>query len=52
MVSWDFAVDQDGAPVFIEANLNVGGVHINQINNGPLFGEDTKMILDEVFAKN
>ena len=52
LVSWDFTVDEAGDPVFIEANLNCGGLHINQINNGPLFGEDTKQILDEVFHKS
>jgi len=50
LVSWDFTVDPDGEPVLIEANLNHGGLHINQINNGPLFGNDTKEILDEVFG--
>ena len=50
LVSWDFSVDENGEPVLIEANLNSGGVNINQINNGPLFGEDTKKILDEVFG--
>ena len=51
LVSWDFTIDEKGDPIFIEANLNCGGLHINQINNGPLFGEDTKQILDEVFGK-
>lgn len=52
LVSWDFTIDEHGDPVFIEANLNCGGLHINQINNGPLFGDDTKQVLDEVFHKN
>lgn len=51
LVSWDFAVAEDGAPVLIEANLNCGGININQVNNGPLFGDDTKAVLDEVFSK-
>lgn len=50
LVSWDFAIGQDGEPVLIEANLNRGGIHINQVNNGPLFGKDTKLVLDEVFG--
>lgn len=49
LVSWDFTVDEQGDPVFIEANLNCGGLHINQINNGPLFGDDTRQVLNEVF---
>lgn len=52
LVSWDFAIGEDGTPIMIEANLNGGGININQVNNGPIFGEDTKMILDEVFGKD
>ena len=52
LVSWDFAIDTDGHPVMIEANLNLGELDFHQLNNGPLFGDDTKMILDEVFGKN
>lgn len=51
LISWDFAVGEDGTPIMIEANLNCGGININQVNNGPIFGKDTKMILDEVFGK-
>ena len=51
LLRFPFSVDEDGDPVLIEANLNCGGVFINQINNGPLFGDDTKKILDEVFQK-
>lgn len=51
LVSWDFAIGEDGEPILIEANLNCGGINVNQVNNGPLFGEDTKEILDEVFNK-
>lgn len=49
MVSWDIAIDQDGDPVLIEANLNRGEIDFHQLNNGPLFGEDTEMVLNEVF---
>lgn len=51
LVSWDFAVDQDSEPVLIEANFKYGGVTIHQLNNGPVFGEDTECILAEVFDK-
>lgn len=51
LVSWDFSIDENGEPVLIEANLNCGGIDVNQMNNGPLFGEDTKKVLDEVFGK-
>ena len=49
LVSWDFAVREDGEPVLIEANLCYGEIDFHQINNGPLFGDDTRNILDEVF---
>ncbi len=35
----------------IEANLNQGELDFHQLNNGPLFGEDTIKVLDEVFGK-
>jgi len=51
LVSWDFAINEEGHPVMIEANLNLGELDFHQLNNGPVFGEDTKKILDEVFGK-
>ena len=51
LISWDFSIDETGEPVLIEANINYGGVEIHQINNGPIFGNKTKEILEEVFQK-
>ena len=51
LMSWDFAIDEHGDPVLIEVNLSYGDLDCHQFNNGPLFGEDTKEILDEVFGK-
>ena len=51
MVSWDIAIGEDGEPILIEVNLSYGEVSFHQLNNGPLFGDDTKEILDEVFGK-
>lgn len=51
IVSWDVAIGEDGEPILIEANLNSGGVSLQQITTGPLFGSDTKKILEEVFFK-
>ena len=51
LVSWDFAVAEDGEPVLVEANLHYGQLDFHQLNNGPIFGEDTVKILKEVFAK-
>lgn len=50
-VSWDVAIETDGAPILIEGNLCRGGIDLLQLSNGPLYGEDTKKILDEVFGK-
>lgn len=52
LVSWDFAVAPDGEPVLVEANLHYGQLDFHQLNNGPLFGEDTEKILKEVFHNN
>ena len=51
LVSWDIAIDKEGEPVLIEANMRKGGINLNQFNNGPLFGDLTERVLDEVFAK-
>lgn len=50
-IAWDIAIREDGTPVLIEANLCRGGIDSLQLNNGPLYGNDTKKILDEVFGK-
>lgn len=52
MVSWDIALDVNNNPVLIEANLKEGELDFHQLNNGPLFGEDTSAILGKVFHKN
>jgi len=51
LVSWDIAIDETGTPVLIEANMRKGGINLNQFNNGPLFGDLTDRVLDEVFKK-
>lgn len=51
LVSWDIALDSTNEPVLIEANLYSGELDFHQLNNGPLFGEDTDDILREVFNK-
>jgi hypothetical protein len=52
MISWDVAIDEQGEAVLIEANLTLGGISDVQMCSGPLFGRDTKKILDEVFRNN
>lgn len=49
LVSWDIAIDDTESPVLIEANMRKGGINLNQFNNGPLFGDLTDRVLDEVF---
>lgn len=50
IVSWDVAIDNNDEPVIIEANLRFGEIDFHQLNNGPLFGDDTEEILKEVFG--
>lgn len=50
LVSWDFSVNEAEDPILIEANLKYGQLDFHQLNNGPLFGEDTPKILSEVFG--
>ena len=52
LVSWDIVICEDGEPLLLEANLAKGTSELHQFCNGPLFGEDTKKILDEVFGLN
>ena len=51
LVSWDIAIDDTCSPVLIEANMRKGGINLNQFNNGPLFGDMTDRVLDEVFKR-
>ena len=51
LVSWDIAIDSVGQPVFIEMNPAYGELDFHQLNNGPIFGEDTEEVLEEVFGK-
>lgn len=52
LVSWDIAIDENGDAVLIEANMRKGGINLHQFDNGPLFGDLTERVLDEVFNKN
>ena len=51
LISWDVAINEDGEPVLIEANMRNGSINFHQFNNGPLFGELTDAVLSEVFRK-
>lgn len=52
LVSWDIAIDKNDEPLLVELNLCCGELDFHQLNNGPVFGEDTKEILQEVFGNN
>ena len=50
-IAWDVVVNSEGEPLLLECNLAKGDIHYHQLTNGPIFGEDTKKVLDEVFGK-
>lgn len=52
LISWDIAINKYNEPVIIEANLNMGNVDIVQPVWGPIFGEYTDKVLEEVFLNN
>ncbi len=49
LVSWDIAIDKYGDPVLIEANMRKGGINFHQFNNGPMFGDLTERVLNEIY---
>ncbi len=52
LVSWDFAVGEDGEPILIEANFTWGEVDFHQLCNGPIFGDMTQDILSRVYSQS
>jgi hypothetical protein len=52
LVSWDIAIDKYGEPILIEANMRKGGINLHQFDNGPLFGDLTERVLNEVFKNS
>ena len=51
LISWDVAIREYGVPVLIEMNPHYGELGFHQLNNGPLFGENTEAILKEEFRR-
>ena len=51
LLSWDIAIDKNDEPMLVEVNLCYGELDFHQLNNGPVFGNDTNKILNEVFGK-
>lgn len=52
LVSWDLAIDEEGNPVLLEANLCFGEVDFHQMCNGPILGELTPKVLEYVCKNN
>ncbi len=52
LIGWDIAIDQDANPIIIEANLTMSGMDVIETICGPLFGDYTEQILDEIFILN
>ena len=47
LICWDIAVEENGRPVLIEANLSEGGIESLQLTNGPLLTGSSRKIIDE-----
>ena len=46
-VNWDFTIDENGAPILIEANIMGGSIWLSQMANGVgAFGQNTPEILE------
>lgn len=52
LVGFDVAIDREGEPVAIEANLRYPGVVAYQYANGPFFGERTEEVLGWCRGRN
>ncbi len=48
LISWDIAIDENDELILIETNLFVGELEFHQLSNGPIFGDETEAILDEI----
>lgn len=51
LIGWDVAVGKDSEPIIIEANLTMSGMDVIETICGPLFGEYTEQVLEEIFLK-
>ena len=48
LTSWDVSVNENGEPVLVEVNLAYGNLFMHQYVNGPIFGDLTEDVLNEV----
>jgi hypothetical protein len=51
LIGWDIAINNKEEPVIIEANLTMSGMDVIETICGPLFGEYTEKVLNEVFKQ-
>lgn len=51
IVSWDVIIDEKDRPVIVEYNIRAQGIFKVQGVCGPLFGDLTERVFDEVFKK-
>lgn len=49
LVSWDLAIDRSGEPNLIEIGVNIQDINYHQRTNGPLFGDLTEDVLNQVY---
>ena len=52
LISWDIAIDAAGQPSLIEANFSGGELDFHQLCNGPIFGDLTEEVLNNVFENS
>lgn len=52
LIGWDIAIDKESTPIIIEANLTMSSMDVIETICGPLFGEYTERVLDEIFHQN
>lgn len=45
---WDFAINQNNEPIFIEVNLGFPGIQMEQMCTGPIFGDRTFEVVEYV----
>lgn len=48
LIAWDFAINKNGDPIFIEGNTKVPGIFWMQLCAGPVFGDLTKEVVEYV----
>lgn len=45
VMGWDITVDKEGTPIVVEFNIHMPSSYGSQITNGPMWGEDTSILL-------